>query len=169
MSKAENIIRESQSSILRRSIIRGIIDGKEKIEYLPRLLFGEKNDLRNINSAVFIFPELNNTFSLQTDNFQGKLSFPSWDTVLNILKNASDLQQLIKEYDLHENIREIVRGLTTCTIDNMPIGGLLFCGENIDKPSSVYFFYHPEIPKEFSFEVAIEKTEDQREVVRKMM
>lgn len=169
MSKAENIIKESRSSILRRSIIRGIIGGEEKIEYMPRLLFGEKNDIRNINSAVFIFPETDNTYSLQTDNFQGKLSLPSWDTVLTILRNTSDLQRLIKEYSLDENIKEIIKGLIICTIENMPTGGLLFCGENINKPSSVYFFCHPEIPEEFSLKVVIEKIEDQRELVREMM
>jgi len=138
MSKAENITIESQPSILRRSIIRGIISGEEKIEYLPKLLFGKKNDLKDINSAVFIFSEIDNTYSLQTDNFHG-------------------------------NIKEIVKGLIICTIENMPLGGLLFCGENIDKPSSVYFFCHPEIPEEFSTKAVIEKIEDQRELVRKMM
>lgn len=99
MLNHESIIKEPRSSILRRSIIRGIIDGKETIEYSPRLLFGKKNGLRNMNSAVFIFPERDNTYSLQTDNFEGKLSFPSWDTVLNILKNVSDLKELIEMFN----------------------------------------------------------------------
>lgn len=154
---------------LRRSKIRKIIRGEGETKYLPKLIFGIKNDLKDMNSAVFIFPEQDDTFSLQTDNFQERLSFPSWVTILDILKNISNLQELIGEYDLNKNIRKIVKGLVTCTINNMPIGGLLFCGKDINKPSSVYFFYHLEIPKEFSFKALEERMEDQQELVREMM